>query len=126
MTPEEAYEKCNGEINKKLEPFIIKGPYCAYLYARDVIKDRWIEAEPIIINDSSWAYYYARNLIKGRWIEAENIISTNSEYAYRYALQVINGKLPENMHNAMIAHGIADPNNKYIKRYLKSKKYRLK
>ena len=82
MTPEEAYYKC-FEINKRdkdLEPFFIKDPIYAYLYAIDIIKGRWIEAESIIINDSKYAYYYARNVIKG--------------------------KLPENMHNAMILYAV--------------------
>ena len=91
MTPEQAYRKCGGKRNKNLEPFIIKDPEWAYFYARDVIKDRWIEAEPIIIINSSWAYYYARNLIKG--------------------------KLPEHMHNAMILHGLN--NDDYAKLYFK-------
>ena len=110
MNPHEAYEICFK--NKKLEPFIIKNPGYAFYYARDVIKDRWLEAEPIIIIDSSWAYSYAREVIKGRWLEAEDIIATSSYYAYLYALTIINGKLPENMHNAMLVHA-----DKYAKRY---------
>ena len=78
MKPQQAYYKCNGKINKDLEPYFIKDPHYAYLYARLIIKDRWIEAEPYIIIDS--------------------------RYAYRYAKYVINGKLPENMHNAMLIH----------------------
>jgi hypothetical protein len=102
MTPHEAYIKCEGKINKDLEPYLIKDPYYAYLYARDV-KGRWIEAEPIIIN-SVWAYYYARNVIKGRWIEAEQHIINDSASVYLYARDIIKGKLPENMHNMMLLH----------------------
>jgi hypothetical protein len=40
MTPQEAYHKCKGEINKDLEPFIIKNPYYAICYAEKVIKGK--------------------------------------------------------------------------------------
>ena len=118
MTPEQAYDNCNGKINKNLEPFIIKNPYYAYLYARDIIKGRWLKAESIFIKDSHYAYFYALELIKGRWIEAEDIISTNSQYAYLYAIDVIQGKLPENMHNAMILH--ADNHAKEYLNFIKN------
>jgi len=108
MTPEEAYIKCEYKINKKLELIIIKNPYYAYLYARDVIKGRWIEAEEIISTDSECAYYYSRAVIKGRWTEAEDIISTNSYYSFLYSVDVIKGKLPENMHNAMLVHALRE------------------
>jgi hypothetical protein len=78
MTPQEAYHKCNGKINKDLEPIIIK--------------------------NSCYAYFYAKDVIKGRWLEAENIISTSPLHIYWYAKYVIRGKLPERMHNAMILY----------------------
>jgi hypothetical protein len=113
MTPYEAYIKCEGKINKDLEPIIIKDSKYAYHYAMQVIKGRWIEAEQYIIKDPYYAYFYARDVIKNRWIEAENIISTSSEYAYFYARFIIKGKLPENMHNMMLLHA-----DNYAKEYL--------
>jgi len=105
MTPQQAYNIClYNKRDELLEPIIIKDLQCAYLYARYVIKDRWIRAEDIISNDPQYAYYYAQEIIKGRWIEAEHIISTNSGYTYLYARDVIKGKLPESMHNAMLIH----------------------
>ena len=50
----------------------------------------------MIIKYPYWAYYYAKDVIKGRWIEAENIIATDLFYAYHYAKNIIKGKLPEN------------------------------
>ena len=36
----------------------MKNPNSAYLYARDVIKGRWLEAEPTIQKDASiWKEY---------------------------------------------------------------------
>ena len=91
MTPEQAFHKCrkNNKRNEQLEKIIIKSP--------------------------AYAFYYSLHVIKGRWIEGENIISTSSEYAYYYAQNVIEGKLPENMHNIMILHGLN--NDEYAKYY---------
>jgi hypothetical protein len=93
MIPKQAYDKCKGEINKKLEPYFIKDSYWAYRYARDNIKGRWIEAEQYIINDSQITFWYAEDIIKG--------------------------KLPENMHNMMLIH--ADHHAKYYFDYIKNK-----
>jgi hypothetical protein len=90
MTPQEAYHKCKGEINKDLEPFIIKNPY--------------------------YALSYAEKVMRSRWTEAEDIISTNSQYSYLYAYYIIKGKLPENMHNAMLLY--ADKWSKEYLEYL--------
>ena len=80
MTPQQAFYKCrdNNKRDKRLEKIIIKNPQYAYMYARDVIQNRWIEAE--------------------------DIISTSSCYTYRYSRDVIQGKLPEDMHNVMLLH----------------------
>ena len=104
MTPQEAFYKCYGKINKDLEPYLIKDPRWAFYYARDIIKGRWKEAEQYIIEDSGWSYWYARDIIKGRWIEAEQHIINDSASVYLYARDVIKGKLPENMHNMMLLH----------------------
>ena len=114
MTPPEAYIKCmeNNKRDKDLELIIITNPSFAYFYARDIIKDRWVEAENIISTDPECAFWYAREIIKDRWIEGENIISTNSYYIYLYAKHIIKGKLTENMHNAMILHA-----DRYAKSY---------
>ena len=77
MTPQDAYSKCKGKINKDLEPYFI---------------------------NSVWAYYYANYNIKGRWIEAEQYIISDSYSTYCYAINVIKDKLPENMHNAMLIY----------------------
>jgi hypothetical protein len=93
MTHNEAYCKCKGKKNKKLEPYIIKSP--------------------------QFAFYYAKNIIKGRWIEAEKYIIKSPCYAYLYARYIIKGKLPENMHNAMLIY--ADDYAKEYFNYIKNK-----
>ena len=77
------------------EEYIKKSPARAYWYIKDVIKDRLEEAEETIKKDPYWAYWYARNIIKGRWGEAEEIIKKDSEHAYWYARYVIKDRWPE-------------------------------
>lgn len=52
-------------------------PYRAYMYARHIIRDRWLEAEPYIMKDFYWAYFYSLNVMGGRWLEAEPYIMEN-------------------------------------------------
>ena len=44
-------------------------------------------------------------------------------WLYIYAKDVIKGRLPTVMHNKMIAFGIIDSSDKYVKKYLGAKKY---
>lgn len=81
-------------------------------------KERNLELELVAKNNSRDAYRYARDIIQGRWIEAEDTIAASPYYAHLYATNVIRGKLPELMHNQMIAHGINNPNNHYVKCYM--------
>jgi hypothetical protein len=121
MTPHQAFNKCrdNKKRDKDLEQYFIKDPFYACSYAIEVIKNRWIEAEPYIKKDPIYAYRYAREIIRGRWIEAEPYIIEHPGYSCYYALYVIKGKLPEPMHNAMIAYGIDDTYNNFVKDYIK-------
>jgi len=72
------------------EEIIRLDPYCACLYARDVIKGRWIEAEKIIMEDPQAIYLYARDVIKDRWLEAEPIIMKCNVWKSLYERHVIN------------------------------------
>jgi hypothetical protein len=76
----------------ELEPCIMKDPKSAYYYARDLIKERWIDAEPFIMKDEFYTYMYAKDIIKGRWIAAEEVIIKDPQYAYMYARYVIKGR----------------------------------
>jgi len=64
-------------------------PESAYMYAKDIIKGRWVEAESIIKQEPEYAFFYALDVIKGRWVEAESIIKQNPRYAYDYARDVL-------------------------------------
>ena len=79
---------------------------------------RLLELEDIILTSPWFSYLYARNVIKGRWIEAEDIIMTNSADSCFYAINIIEGKLPDKMHNMMMLYAIKDPDI-FVKDYFK-------
>ena len=66
--PHEAYEYADkqGKRIPELEPVIMKDPSWIYWYARDVIKDRWLEAESIIMKNPRWANWYLRSFPEAR------------------------------------------------------------
>ena len=99
-------------------------PEDAFNKAHDAGK-RFPELEELISTDPFWSYIYARDIIKGRWVEAEDIIMINLYHSYHYALYVIKGKLPEKMHNMMILHAIKDPDDWRVKRYFEQLKWQM-
>jgi len=117
MTPEEAYLKCYNENRTilELESIIVLDSEWSYLYACNIIKDRWKKGEKSIATDSYWSYYYACNVIKGRFEEGEKIIATELYWSYYYACNVVKG--PFNLCHPVIFNSIWK--NKYI-RFLKS------
>ena len=79
-----------GSIRRPdLESTLIKSAGVAYLYARDVLHDRWQLAEPVILADAWVAACYARDVIRGRWIEAEPMILANPRAAAMYTLRIL-------------------------------------
>jgi hypothetical protein len=78
----------------------------AFLYAKDIIKGRFEMGEKAISQDSVFAYKYALFIIRGRWEVGEEAISKDSKVLLAYAKEVIKGKLPEELHNVMIAKRI--------------------
>jgi len=92
----------------KGEPYIMKDPEYAVLYATFIIFGRWPEAEPYIIKDPEYTLAYAKEVIKGRWEEVEPIIATNASISVSYAIDIINGRFP--LAEPVIAQ---DPNTAY-------------
>ena len=71
-------------VPKKYEDIIKTNAWYSYWYAKDVIKDRFIEAEEVIRTKARYAYCYAKDILKDRWIEAEGVIKTDVEYWNKY------------------------------------------
>jgi len=82
--------------------------------------------EQTISQDAEFSYHYAIAVKQCRWELGEAAISTSAYYSYHYAVEIIGGRLPDTMHRKMLAFGIIDSSDRYVKRYLDyigSKKY---
>lgn len=101
----------------------VKDPSTCFDYANEVIGGRWPEAEKLIVKNLDFALRYAIHFVGGRWEMYEKAIINDPERCYEYAKQVMKGRLPEHMHQAMVMHSFSQPDNKWIKKYLGSKKY---
>lgn len=89
------------------EPIIAKSPINSFYYAKNIIKGRWEMGEKAIASDTLSAFDYAKQVLHGRFILGENAIAQDEHYSYRYATEIIKGKLPEEMHNMMLARRVA-------------------
>lgn len=100
------------------EPKILKSDYI-FEYASQVIKDRWPEAEKIILEKGrqelvGQTYFwgsdlmkYLSSIVKDRWVEAEEILAENPCALKEYAKEILQDKLPEKLHNIMLANSLA-------------------
>ena len=89
------------------EETISKDPLESYWYAKDIIKGRFELGEPAIASDAKCSYDYALRVIMGRFELGELTIAQHEGWSYEYAKNIIKGKLPEPMHNVMLAKRIA-------------------
>jgi hypothetical protein len=71
----------------KKEDLLSKYPDSAYIYAYYGLgRKRFYKGEPAILRSPHFAFLYAKNIIENRWLAAEPIIATSPEYALEYAL----------------------------------------
>jgi len=119
------YARAMGRRWELAEKKILAGkdPATCFDYANEVIKDRWPEAEKFIVKNLDFALRYAIHFFGGRWEEYEKAIINDPERCYRYAKDAIKGRLPEHMHQAMVMHSFSNPQDKWVKKYLGTKKY---
>ena len=77
--PSKAYEYAKytlgGQPWADGEFFIGKSPRYAYLYAKNILKDRFWKAEKIVESNIQWAVPYSIDVMKKRWPEIESRIS---------------------------------------------------
>ena len=98
MSPSEAFNEClsRGERIPELEDVISTNSYFSYLYARDVIKNRFIEGEKSIATDLECSYYYAHDVLKGPFHLGHPIIfKSYYKNDYLYFLKYIKYDLNE-------------------------------
>lgn len=60
-----------------------------YEHAYFELKARWPQAEPIIMRDPYLAYCYAKEVIHGRWPEAEKYIMSHHVWGKFYYTELI-------------------------------------
>ena len=85
-----------------------------------MIQGRWPEAEDGFAG-SDLAELYACEMLPGHW--DEEVAKKCPCWLYYYAKDVIGGKLPEELHNLMLAEAIKDSNDPWVKKYSGAKKY---
>jgi hypothetical protein len=75
------------------------------------------EIENVLSQDARYSFFYAKEVVKGRWELGENAIIQDTYFSFLYAKDVLKNKLPEPMHNKMIAYAIKDPTKYFTQQY---------
>lgn len=108
------------------ERSIAKNPSNSLNYSESVgVRIR--DAEDTFAENDTFAAKYGTIMKKhdlwGSWTEDE--LARTPVWMYQYAKDHMNGALPESLHNLMYLKGVVDPDNVWIKKYFKAKKYRI-
>lgn len=83
------------------------------------------ELEPLITQEDHLAERYCKEFPKSDWVGWEDEdLARSPIFLFMYAQQVMKGRLPEHLHAAMIMHSYRSPENKYVKRYCKGRRYK--
>lgn len=88
----------NGLISPQdpdLRKYIANSSYDSYLFARDVLHDRFPEGEGMIIQTSILALDYAVSVVKGRFPEGEQVIASHPSDACMYAIEVLKSRFKQ-------------------------------
>lgn len=107
----------------------------SFQYARDVLRGRFIAGEPAIAaletdnkNALMTKHYYefvVRNPSDwSTWNEDQ--LKHSPCWLYMYAKEYLKGRLPDFLHNTMNMYAMTIPDNYYVKRYFKAKRYNKK
>ena len=103
------------------EAAISENAWYSYWYAKEIIWERFELGESAISKEAELSYDYAKDVIRGNWTPELAVMCPF--WLYTYAKDVVKGRLPAVMHNKMIVFGMIDSSDKYVKKYLGSKKY---
>lgn len=154
-TPQEAYNyvRMVGGPVPEVESVIATSPSLAYQYAVDILCKPFPAGEETISRDplkslnysvvlgcrirpaedkfagdetfaTSYGVAMGRHKLWESWKEDE--LARSPAWMYQYAKDHLKGPLPGNLHNRMYLMSVADPSNKWIKKYFGAKKYRSK
>ena len=74
---------------KKRERAISKDAYCAYYYAKDILRGPFPKGEEAISKDAQCAYWYAETILECPFAFGEAAIAKDAKYARWYAKDVL-------------------------------------
>ena len=78
---------------RKREHLWAKSPMYSYLYAQEVIEEKFPQGEDAIATSAGHSYLYANDVLKGERVEKiEDAIATSAYYSYAYAIYVLKGE----------------------------------
>ena len=104
-------------------------------YARHVLKGRFVAGEAAIAKTETdgasleWARMYYELVVKNAsdWASwTEDQIKLCPCWMYMYAKDYLKGRLPDVLHNHMIAFGMTLKDDYFVKKYFKAKRYQKK
>jgi hypothetical protein len=94
-----------------------------HLFANRRVRD----LEPKIAEDEGTAERYVKKCRNINWIEwTEEELVVSPVFMFNYALKVCKGRLPDHLDSAMNMESFKNPDSKYVKRYFKTKRYRIR
>lgn len=106
----------------KYENFIIRNSIYSTIYASCFVKGAFLKGEDAISKNAYCSYFYAFVCLKKRFEKGEDAIATDPRASLEYCINIFKRKkLPDNMHRKMLAFGIKDSDNQYVKRYFSFK-----
>lgn len=109
-------------VNKLIEKKISSSGALSLGYACYFLKNRFIQGEEQISKEPALSLVYSVVVLKKRFLEGEKSIAKDSRICLEYCIRIFKRKkLPKEMHNMMLFHKMKNPNDKFVKRYLKFK-----
>lgn len=129
------YAKLTGSPFPLGEPAIASGASTSFSYAREILKGRFLLGEAVIAkmetegNDSNWAVQYHEHIVNDpvKWRDwTEEQLKLCPCWLYAYAKDYARGRLPDVLHNHMLAFGMTLKDNYWVNKYFKAKRYQKK
>ena len=118
-----------GVLFDDLDAYLVtaRAEYVLDAWSSTFGKRRVREFEPKFAECEGAAASYIKRCVNLDWIswtEEELVISP--VFMWNYALKVCKGRLPDHLDNAMLLASYKTPDSEYVKRYFKTKRYRIR
>lgn len=107
----------------ELEQIIATDARMSFMYAANVIEERFILGEPAILQNARTSLSYAKDVVRGPWPEGEAIISTDPQCAYEYARYILKGRFKLGEPAILRVHDLNVRYREYISSHILDSKY---